>query len=278
MANDNGVDYRFSKNCMRGSYISTLSARHLNDSLRLVNRLWQRVRFYALGHTYNDMFFPLVPLLLPVLRLEFGLTYGQMGLLATAHVGLRSLMTFVSGYLGDRYSKNRIMSVGFFISAVTLGVLVLARNLVCVTAVLLLMAIGVGTFHTLGTLMATQSAPPQRRGLQLGMFEATGAIGMITISFMFGLLEFIEWRYLCLILSIPGFFVARAYLKPRAKEELDTTVPRPVDPAIIGLVLLARFFATLTLSGFMTFLPTYAVDVWTVSPAIGAVTMGLYQM
>ena len=40
-----------------------------------------KLKLHALGHSYNDMYFFIIPLLLPLFREEFSLSYFQSGLI-----------------------------------------------------------------------------------------------------------------------------------------------------------------------------------------------------
>ena len=54
-----------------------------------------KLKLNALGHSYNDMYFFIIPFLLPLFREEFGINYVQSGLILTVHVALRSIFSLV---------------------------------------------------------------------------------------------------------------------------------------------------------------------------------------
>lgn len=53
-----------------------------------------------------------LPLLLPLIRQDLGLTYAQAGTLASANLLVYALMQIPSGYLADRYSPRRLVVIG----------------------------------------------------------------------------------------------------------------------------------------------------------------------
>lgn len=215
-----------------------------------------------LGHAYNDIYFLIIPLLLPFLKTEFNLTYAQSGLILTGHLGVRSLFSYISGHLGDKYDKRFIISAGFIISSFFLASLILAGSITSVVVYLLLLAIGVATFHPLATAMAGEDAVPEYRAFHMGIFETTGAIGIILASLTFGLaVQNWGWRQTCLLLSLPGLPLAWAYLKIK-KEEVDplSIAENNVDRFYIILFIIARGIRGLGIGVIMSFLPTYGTD------------------
>lgn len=83
-----------------------------------------KLRLNALGHFYNDIYFFIIPFLLPLFREEFGINYIQSGLILTTHVALRSIFSLLFGYLGDKYEKRVIIASGFIYSSIFLGGLI----------------------------------------------------------------------------------------------------------------------------------------------------------
>src|SRR5665648_1195774 len=88
-----------------------------------------KLKLNALGHSYNDMYFFIIPFLLPLFREEFGINYVQSGLILTVHVALRSIFSLVFGYFGDKYEKKVIIASGFICSSIFLGSLIWMNNI-----------------------------------------------------------------------------------------------------------------------------------------------------
>jgi len=53
-----------------------------------------------------------LPLLLPLIRQDLGLTYAQAGSLASAELFVYALMQLPAGYLSDRYSPRKLVAIG----------------------------------------------------------------------------------------------------------------------------------------------------------------------
>jgi len=175
-----------------------------------------KLKLNALGHAYNDVYLFIIPLLLPLFREEFQINYVQAGLILTIHVALRSIFTLVFGYFGDKYEKKVIIASGFICSSIFLGSLIWINNIHTIVTFLFLLAIGVSTFHPLATATVRENSKPNQRGRNLSLFSAAGVAGIIVASLLFGVLVQIwGWKITCLLLSLPGYFLAYAYLKSK---------------------------------------------------------------
>ncbi len=231
-----------------------------------------------IGHSYNDILFFIVPLLLPLLKNEFGFTYSQSGLLLTVHLAIRSLFTYVSGYLGDKYDRRIIISIGFITSTIFLAYLYWASTVYAVVISLVLLALGVSTFHPLATALVSVNAKKGKIGINIGIFESVGAAGIVLASLTFGVLsELYGWRLTSLIFAIPGLFMAVAYLKMKKPKIIEEIQNREV----IKKKYIMFFFSgiglrELTLGAVFSFLPTFLVDYQGFTTAISSSIMAVF--
>ncbi len=83
-----------------------------------------KLKLNAWGHAHNDIYFFIIPFLLPLFREEFGINYVQPGLILTIYLVLRSIFSLIFGYFGDQYDKRVIIASGFICSSVFLGGLI----------------------------------------------------------------------------------------------------------------------------------------------------------
>lgn len=60
-----------------------------------------------LGHSANDLFWFILPLVLPFLLVRYNLSYTQAGGILTLYLGVTALGSFVMGKLSDRVSPGR---------------------------------------------------------------------------------------------------------------------------------------------------------------------------
>jgi MFS family permease len=231
-----------------------------------------KLKLHALGHSYNDMYFFIIPLLLPLFREEFSLSYFQSGLILTIHVAIRSFFSLLFGYLGDKYEKKVIIASGFICSSIFLGGLVWINNIHIITTFLFLLAIGVSTFHPLATAIVRENSKANQRGRYLSLFSAAGTAGIIVASLLFGFfVQIWGWKTTCLLLSLPGYFLAYAYLKSkRDKENLKIKAEKKIKQGYVYLFFISLGIRSLGTWAIISFLPLYATDYIGLKPEISA--------
>lgn len=231
-----------------------------------------KLKLNALGHSYNDMYFFIIPFLLPLFREEFGINYVQSGLILTVHVALRSIFTLLFGYLGDKYEKKVIIAGGFISSSIFLGSLIWINNINTIVTFLFLLAIGVSTFHPLAIAIVRENSKKHQRGHYLSLFSAAGTAGLIVASLLFGfLVQIWGWKMTCLLLSLPGYFLGYAYLKSkRVKKNLKVKTEKKIKRGHINLFFISMGIRSLGIWAILSFLPFYATDYLGLRPEISA--------
>lgn len=231
-----------------------------------------KLKLNAFGHSYNDMYFFIIPFLLPLFREEFGINYVQSGLILTIHVALRSIFSLVFGYFGDKYEKKMIIAIGFICSSIFLGSLIWINNISAIVTFLFLLAIGVSTFHPLATAMVRENSKRHQRGRYISLFSAAGTAGIIVSSLLFGfLVQTWGWKMTCLLLSLPGYFLGYAYLKSKkAKKNHKIQAEKKTKRGHINLFFISMGIRSLGLWTILSFLPLYATDYLGLKPEISA--------
>ncbi|MGB6369808.1 MAG: MFS transporter [Atribacterota bacterium] len=231
-----------------------------------------KLKLNALGHSYNDMYFFIIPFLLPLFREEFSLSYVQSGLILTVHVALRSIFSLIFGYLGDKYEKKVIIASGFVCSSIFLGGLVWINNIHTIVTFLFLLAIGVSTFHPLATAIVRENSKKHQRGHYLSLFSAAGTAGIIVSSLSFGfLVQTWGWKMTCLLLSLPGYFLAYKFLKSKkGKKNLKTEAEKKIKQSDIYLFFISMGIRSLGFWAILSFLPLYATDYLGLKPEVSA--------
>ena len=231
-----------------------------------------KLKLNALGHSYNDMYFFIIPFLLPLFREEFGINYVQSGLILTIHVALRSIFSLVFGYFGDKYEKKLIIASGFICSSIFLGSLIWINNINTIVTFLFLLAIGVSTFHPLATAMVRENSKKHQRGRYLSLFSAAGTAGIIVASLLFGVfVQIWGWKMTCSLLSLPGYFLGYAYLKSKKdKKNHKVKKEKKTKRGHINLFFISMGIRSLGLWAVLSFLPLYATDYLGLKPEISA--------
>lgn len=231
-----------------------------------------RLTINGLGHAFNDSYMFIIPLLLPLLREEFHINYVQSGLILTTYFAIRSIFTLIFGYFGDTYDKRTIIAGGFISSSILLGGLIWIQSIHIIIAFLLLMAIGVSTFHPLATAIVRENSLTSQRGRNFGLFGAAGVGGLFISSLLFGFFVHLwGWKITCLLISLPGYFLAYAYLKlKRGKKNYKTEAEKKIKQSHIPLFFISKAIRKLGTWAIIAFLPFYAIDYIGLRPEISS--------
>ena len=139
----------------------------------------------SIGHSYNDVFWLFLPLALPILRNEFHLNYTQSGFLLSFYTFVIAVFSFLSGHLGNVYGREKILSLGFLLTAVSYISLVFLKSFTWMLLILTVAGIGVSTFHSLAPPLLGERFQ-QRKGIIFGIFEASGSAGIVLMVCFFG--------------------------------------------------------------------------------------------
>ena len=221
-----------------------------------------KLKLNAMGHALNDSYMFVIPLLLPLFREEFNINYVQLGLILTIHVATRSIFTLIFGYFGDKYDKRVILAFGFICSSIFLGSLIWVNNIPTIIAFLMLLAVGVSTFHPLANAIVRENSQAHQRGKYISLFSAAGTAGLVVTSILFGIfVQIWGWKITCLLLSLPGYLLAYAYLKSKKDvKNHKAEAEKKIKKRYIYLFYISLGFRSLGFWAVLSFLPIYATD------------------
>lgn len=223
---------------------------------------------------------------MPQLRTEFGLSQTQLALVSSAFFWIYAVAAFLSGRLGDRAPRSRVILYGLAFWSVATGVASLSTGFIMLIALRGIVALGESTYFPAATALISDWHEPQMRSRalslhQTGVFAGAG-LGALTsgmIADRFG------WRVPYIIYGVAGLvvcFVLRRWLRdapargtpvpsitragaPNPTSNCKTSHRGPLS-IVLGtppaLFLCAVFFlATGASTGVTVWAPTYVHDV-----------------
>ncbi|TET65221.1 MFS transporter [Candidatus Aerophobetes bacterium] len=229
------------------------------------------LRVAWIGHGLNDMYWFILPVLLPMIKQEFSLSYARAGLLVTSLTAVIAVGSLVSGYLGDHFGRRTILSGGFVFVSLALIFCGLSGSYWQLLAAVALVGAGVSTFHPsmIALLMDMFS---RKRGAVLGTFTLWGwvgtALGLMAISYLTG--RGFSWRQVYLVMALPGLVLfpllyralgpsAKRHPSPR-KEEVERVYAGGSNLPALAVFFAANMAIALTFFGVTNFLPTFMVE------------------
>jgi FSR family fosmidomycin resistance protein-like MFS transporter len=171
-----------------------------------------RVAAVACGaHALHDGFTDLIYVLLPLWQKEFGLGYGELGLLRALFSGTMAGFQIPSGLLAERLGAALVLAFGTALSGIgyclagasaSLGVLMLA---------LFAAGLGSSTQHPLASSLMAHAFVGERSMKAIGTYNFAGDIGKMTIPAIASLLLVVlPWRPVLALFGMLGVVVGLA--------------------------------------------------------------------
>ena len=127
-------------------------------------------------HLLNDMMQALLPAIYPALKIQFHLSFLQIGFVTFAFQGTASLLQPAVGFYADKRPMPFSLPIGMLFTFVGLIVLSLAPTYAILLCAAMLVGLGSSTFHPESSRVA-RMASGGRYGLAQSMFQVGGNIG-----------------------------------------------------------------------------------------------------
>jgi len=127
-------------------------------------------------HLLNDMMQSLLPAIYPNLKAQFGLSFGQVGLVTLAYQITASLLQPLVGLYADRRPTPLALPGGTLFSLAGLAVLSVAHSYPILLLGACLLGVGSSVFHPESSRVARMAAGA-RHGLAQSLFQVGGNVG-----------------------------------------------------------------------------------------------------
>ncbi|ACB77111.1 MFS transporter [Opitutus terrae] len=130
----------------------------------------------GISHLLNDVIQSLLPAIYPMLKVNYDLSFTQIGLITFTFQGTASLLQPVVGLYTDRRPKPYSLAIGMGISLVGLILLSRADHYGTILFSAALVGMGSSIFHPEASRIAHMAAG-QRHGLAQSLFQVGGNVG-----------------------------------------------------------------------------------------------------
>lgn len=187
--------------------------------------------------------------LFPAIRHDFGLSYQQLGYLATAFTVVLSLSTFPLGMVADRLSRRSVISAGVLFWSGATFLSGLAGSFRSLLAARALVGVGEAAYTPAGAAVLSAIFPKQIRAriqgaCDIGMF-AGGATGIALGGIM---AQSFGWRTAFFFVGIPGLLLGLSAMRlpepPRDQSEERMQVRELLRVPAYLAVLVAGWFSS----------------------------------
>ena len=203
-----------------------------------------------------------IPLLLPLIREDLGISFTQAGLLSVAATLAYGLMQIPAGFLADRFGPGRPYFFGLF----GWSAMCIAFGMVHSYGLALLMLLAAGAFRAMlfapGLALLASWFPPERRATAMSLFMLGGFTGSILLALAAPYLaERYGWRAVFIGFAVLGIGAALLY-RAFARERPRARALRQLSPAEVFRI--ARYPIMWVCSGlqFVRFSVTTAFNFW----------------
>jgi FSR family fosmidomycin resistance protein-like MFS transporter len=161
-----------------------------------------------LGHFSNDMLGGVLPLLFPLMKVQFALTNAQLGLVTLAFTAASSLTQPIFGYFSDTYGKRWFVPATLIWGSVFAASYGFVSSYIMFLVVAALAGIGSGAFHPLGASNASAVSRDEYRNAAMSWYTVAGSTGYGLGPLLGSVLIGTFGRMGTLGLLIPGFTAA----------------------------------------------------------------------
>jgi len=169
------------------------------------------MKLKLLGHSANDVFWFILPLVLPSLLIRYDLSYAEAGGILTIYLIVTAIGSFVMGKLSDRLSRKQILSWGFLLASLGLIASSFAPNLSVFLILISITAVGMSSFHPV-MYAVIHEAYPDNRSRVMGIYECFGTAAILTMFLVNGfLLKWIGVRGVLILTAVPALIMGLIY-------------------------------------------------------------------
>ena len=139
--------------------------------------LTNTVLLVAGGHFLLELFHQYLPVFFPLYRAEFGLTYGQIGMITLVGTTTMSLAQPLFGFFIDRFDARRIAALSVMWVGLIMAVLGFSANYWVLLIGVALAGFGSAAFHPAGASVVTKATDEGKRGRAVSFFAVGGNVG-----------------------------------------------------------------------------------------------------
>ena len=227
----------------------------------------------GLAHSVSHFYHLAVPVVFPLMKEDLGVSFAQLGLLATLFYVASGISQFFAGMLVDRYGARPILFLGMALVSGAVLLCGLAPSYGYFLLLMPLAGIGNSVFHPADYGILNATVKESWLGRAYGVHTLGGNIGWAAAPLVvLGLSAFFGWRTALVVAGLIGFAVLAILLTQSAQLHdgvSDRRAHRQANPpAALSTILLSpaillcfAYFVLLAIFqvGVQNFLPTILI-------------------
>jgi MFS family permease len=135
------------------------------------------VSLIGLAHSISHFFHLIIAPLFPWIKVEFGLSYAELGLLMTTFYVVSSVVQSTSGLLVDRYGARPILFIGIFFLMISAFILGISQTYTMLLIGVSIAGLGNGVFHPVDYTMINHLVKEKNLAHAYSVHGVTGYLG-----------------------------------------------------------------------------------------------------
>ena len=244
----------------------------------------------GLAHSISHFFHLILAPLFPWLKIEFGLSYAELGLLMTVFFVVSTIVQATSGFIVDRKGAYPVLLVGVGMLSISALSLSFAPNYSVLILGAAISGVGNGVFHPVNYTLLNKLVETKNLGHAYSVHGVTGNLGWAAAPIvLIGLTTLFDWRVALQGASLIAFAILlllwsrRATLHDAPKHSHQA---QEVSGSAFGFLKLPAiwmcwgFFllTTLALSGIQSFAPSALKAIYNVDLAVATTAYTSYML
>jgi len=166
------------------------------------------IALIGLAHSVSHFYHLAIPVVFPLMKETLGVSFAQLGLLATLFYLTSGVCQFFAGMLVDRYGARLILFLGMAIVSGAVLLCGIAPSYVFFLPLMVLAGVGNSVFHPADYGILNASVKESWLGRAYGVHTLGGNIGWAAAPLVvLGLSAFFGWRVALVIAGLIGFAV-----------------------------------------------------------------------
>lgn len=183
----------------------------------------------------------------PLLKVEWGTTPSQLGLLLSAFFWTYTALQFVMGLFVDRLGASRLMAIGFLVWSIAMVLTGAAIGFLSLLAMRLLLGVGESVMFPASSKILARHLPEHARGFANGLMNASMRWGSAIGTLGGGLLMARwNWRPAFIVIGAVSLLWLPAWSRWKPPDPLQTPHdpdgPLPLPPLRFRTILRQRSF------------------------------------
>jgi len=191
----------------------------------LINLMNEKIRILStvsLYHALNDGTVAVIPILFPIFKVIFNLSYTEIGIISGGGLLFSIITQFMIGRISDGKNSQKLLSLGIFVISISLILLTKAQGFFSLLLLMFFLRFGSSFFHPIGVGWISRIFKKDKLDWAMGIQSGSADIGaFIAISTTLYISEITSWGYPLFLWSFAGGIVilSGVYLTSNVKKE-----------------------------------------------------------